>query len=46
MEFRILNIAFTALLFGATYYEAPEEGYSYELNIFLGIIALQWRWYA
>ncbi len=45
MEFRIINIAFTGLLLGVTYYEAPEEGYSYEFNIFLGLIALQWRWY-
>lgn len=45
MEFRILNIADSAILLGLTYYKAPEEGYSYELNIFLGLVALQWKWY-
>ena len=45
MEFHILNIVNTGLLLGVTFYDNPEEGYSYEVNIFLFIITLHFRWY-
>lgn len=46
MEFRLLNIFHTGCLFGFTFYESPEEGYSYEVNIFMLFLVLQWKWYA
>ena len=46
MDFQIVSIG-DGILLGATYYskdDVVEEDWA-ELNIYLGIIKLQWRWW-
>ena len=43
MEFRIIGLG-SGVLVGATYFPKEDlEDYS-ELNVYLGLVCLQWRW--
>ena len=45
MEFRILNVFDTAILFGLSFYNDPDDETTFEINIFLIFLVLQFRFH-